>query len=223
MYNLEYFRSNIQFLKQQVHDQIRLFLETHKIKLPIAIKDLSRSGDIVYVNIHNHIVSFHTAYGNKPIQDFLSLEQMIQIFEDILYFQNDQFHTTKKMYAKIIQTNHDFWYKSMQGKIFEVREFIGRGIMQDMKGVGHLEPDQCVAVFENEEWNDCIIVKDHCNIYETSIPREKWGAHSNHCCPHFGCKYGDEDCPVTIGVIEAYNVCQDCSSTPECRLHNPKG
>lgn len=45
----------------------------------------------------------------------------------------------------------------------------------------------------------------------TSIPMENWGVHSTHCCVNCGCKYGDEDCPVMLGLIkQQYKVCQDC-------------
>jgi hypothetical protein len=45
-------------------------------------------------------------------------------------------------------------------------------------------------------------------------------AHLTHCCSR-GCKYGDEDCPVTNGFeIGAYE-CEDCSCSrfhPELRF-----
>ena len=34
--------------------------------------------------------------------------------------------------------------------------------------------------------------------------------HTTHCCPLFGCKYGDEDCTVATGQAEAEYECEDC-------------
>ena len=33
-----------------------------------------------------------------------------------------------------------------------------------------------------------------------TIPQEQWGVHKTHCCSS-GCKYGDKDCPVVLGLI----------------------
>lgn len=42
---------------------------------------------------------------------------------------------------------------------------------------------------------------------ETTIPKSQWGVHETHCCEDHGCKYGDVDCPVTIGLIkQAYQM-----------------
>jgi len=34
--------------------------------------------------------------------------------------------------------------------------------------------------------------------------------HATHCCPLFGCKYGDEDCPVALKQVEAVYACESC-------------
>lgn len=34
--------------------------------------------------------------------------------------------------------------------------------------------------------------------------------HTEHCCIHHGCKYGDEDCPVTNGVKPQSYPCEYC-------------
>lgn len=36
------------------------------------------------------------------------------------------------------------------------------------------------------------------------------GVHINHCCEKHGCKYGDEYCPVVIGLCEQIGPCWDC-------------
>ena len=45
---------------------------------------------------------------------------------------------------------------------------------------------------------------------ETTIPKEKWGVHNTHCCSKHGCKYGDEDCPVSIGISKQKYPCEYC-------------
>jgi|GEM_PF-6944422 len=44
----------------------------------------------------------------------------------------------------------------------------------------------------------------------TSIPEKDWGVHKTHCCFQHGCKYGDDQCPVEIGLIKQDYPCQDC-------------
>lgn len=35
--------------------------------------------------------------------------------------------------------------------------------------------------------------------------------HTSHCCPRFGCKYGDEDCIVATGEANPEYPCEDCT------------
>lgn len=42
--------------------------------------------------------------------------------------------------------------------------------------------------------------------------------HTTHCCHVFGCKYGNEDCPVAGGTVEAVYACEDCT----CAKFNPE-
>jgi hypothetical protein len=45
------------------------------------------------------------------------------------------------------------------------------------------------------------------------IPQKDWPVHESHCCPIHGCKYGDEDCPVTNRLTPNYNQhCEDCEN-----------
>lgn len=37
---------------------------------------------------------------------------------------------------------------------------------------------------------------------------DKQGVHTSHCCKWHGCKYGDEDCPVVIGIAEQEYLCE---------------
>lgn len=46
----------------------------------------------------------------------------------------------------------------------------------------------------------------------TTIPKEKWGVHASHCCKYHGCKYGDDDCPVYIGLVEMKYKCEVCDT-----------
>jgi hypothetical protein len=36
------------------------------------------------------------------------------------------------------------------------------------------------------------------------------GVHINHCCERHGCQYGDENCPVVIGLAIKNHRCEDC-------------
>jgi len=44
------------------------------------------------------------------------------------------------------------------------------------------------------------------------------GTHATHCCPVYGCKYGNEDCPVANKTVEAVYACEDCT----CARFNPE-
>lgn len=39
---------------------------------------------------------------------------------------------------------------------------------------------------------------------------KKYGVHITHCCLKDGCKYGDEDCPVALGLLEQSGKCERC-------------
>ena len=43
---------------------------------------------------------------------------------------------------------------------------------------------------------------------KTSIPQDKWGVHRTHCCKKHGCKYGNQDCPVELGLVEQAYGCE---------------
>lgn len=37
--------------------------------------------------------------------------------------------------------------------------------------------------------------------------KERKCVHTEHCCVNCGCKYGDEDCPVVLGLKKQSNPC----------------
>lgn len=41
------------------------------------------------------------------------------------------------------------------------------------------------------------------------VNKDKWGVHRTHCCKKHGCKYGDKDCPVELGLIVQDYPCMD--------------
>ena len=49
----------------------------------------------------------------------------------------------------------------------------------------------------------------------SSIPEEEWGVHESHCCFEHGCKYGDRNCPVELGITKQDFPCEICSDTEE--------
>ncbi len=43
------------------------------------------------------------------------------------------------------------------------------------------------------------------------MEKDKWAVHEGHCCPKHGCKYGDDDCPVTNRLTTKHNTaCELC-------------
>jgi hypothetical protein len=38
----------------------------------------------------------------------------------------------------------------------------------------------------------------------------RYGVHETHCCKTHGCKYGDEDCPVVLGIVKQKYDCESC-------------
>ncbi len=43
------------------------------------------------------------------------------------------------------------------------------------------------------------------------MDRDFKSVHDAHCCPNHGCKYGDKDCPVMLGVEQGFQEgCEDC-------------
>jgi len=42
------------------------------------------------------------------------------------------------------------------------------------------------------------------------VPKEKYGVHASHCCKEHGCKYGNSNCPVELGLIEQEFPCEEC-------------
>ncbi len=44
----------------------------------------------------------------------------------------------------------------------------------------------------------------------SSISKEQWGVHINHCCSECGCKYGNDDCPVELDLVKQEHFCMDC-------------
>jgi hypothetical protein len=54
----------------------------------------------------------------------------------------------------------------------------------------------------------------------TSTPKEQWGVHENHCCKNHGCKYGDSDCPVVLGLTN-YFGCEDDQPSDPCFGERP--
>ena len=41
-------------------------------------------------------------------------------------------------------------------------------------------------------------------------PPVRYEVHAGHCCQKHGCKYGDPDCPVVLGIIRQDHPCEEC-------------
>jgi hypothetical protein len=48
------------------------------------------------------------------------------------------------------------------------------------------------------------------------------GVHETHCCVFHGCKYGDEDCPVTNKRITQAYSCENCIDNEYFNQHGDK-
>jgi len=70
-----------------------------------------------------------------------------------------------------------------------------------------LEDIKSTTEFERKQKEKEIAVKKG----KTTIPKEKYGVHETHCCINHGCKYGDIDCPVCLGLIKQKYLCEYCS------------
>ena len=42
------------------------------------------------------------------------------------------------------------------------------------------------------------------------MKNEYYGVHQAHCCIKHGCKYGEKDCPVVLGLTIQQYPCEDC-------------
>jgi len=50
---------------------------------------------------------------------------------------------------------------------------------------------------------------------ESTIPKDKWGVHTTHCCKFHGCKYGEQDCPVELELVDQVYPCEWCEDGEE--------
>lgn len=48
------------------------------------------------------------------------------------------------------------------------------------------------------------------------------GVHAAHCCKECGCKYGEEECPVALGQVNAYYDCSECADSFEQLIEQVK-
>lgn len=79
-------------------------------------------------------------------------------------------------------------------------------------------------ISENGSYVNCAYTESSKDPKKSVFPlqdkeREDWGVHERHCCPKHGCKYGDEECPVVLGLTEKHNthceMCEDEYNDPE--------
>lgn len=47
--------------------------------------------------------------------------------------------------------------------------------------------------------------------HQVSVKAKKSNVHTTHCCKRHGCKYGDSDCPVEMGLLVQEYPCENCS------------
>jgi len=48
------------------------------------------------------------------------------------------------------------------------------------------------------------------SIKNTSISTSEWDLHRQQCCREHGCKFGNDDCPVVVGILMQNQKCDKC-------------
>lgn len=99
------------------------------------------------------------------------------------------------------------------GKVGTILEVVGNEILNDRESL--------YSGWQNEKEGLSAIEKINTQLgmdewYNTVFKLSRKGSdHSTHCCVHHGCKYGDEDCPVTNEIVRQKYKCEVCVSTEE--------
>lgn len=50
--------------------------------------------------------------------------------------------------------------------------------------------------------------------------KSKFEVHQSHCCILHGCKYGDADCPVVLGIVKQEYLCETCETDDFFDINN---
>lgn len=90
-------------------------------------------------------------------------------------------------------------------------EFEKEGVKEELFYNNRIEIKDVIeeidSINEYEEKNKKI--QEAVDKGETTIPKDEWGVHEQHCCEKHGCKYRDQDCPVAMGLTTGI-ICEDC-------------
>jgi len=46
------------------------------------------------------------------------------------------------------------------------------------------------------------------SLRSKQVEKEQYGVHATHCCKRHGCKYGNENCPVELGLVKQEYGCE---------------
>lgn len=68
--------------------------------------------------------------------------------------------------------------------------------------------ERAVFGFVKPMKQDFYTLKSKSKAKTTSIPKTQWGVHIGHCCKKHGCKYGNTDCPVNLGIVKQQYPCE---------------
>lgn len=64
------------------------------------------------------------------------------------------------------------------------------------------EYEKAIATITQYKKEQLELRRENCSkVAITSIPQKDWGVHITHCCFEHGCKYGDNECPVELGIV----------------------
>lgn len=71
------------------------------------------------------------------------------------------------------------------------------------------ESKKLIKQYESEQLDLLRVIRS--KSATTTIPHARWDVHRTHCCFKHGCKYGDKDCPVELGLIKQDYPCEMCN------------
>ena len=150
--------------------------------------------------IDNHIKSLEVSKK----EEYENAKKIIKEYDKIEALKRWKFNIT--INDSVVK---GFWYVAQLHEKFEVKHCTSRGELNSVEGFGIFEVEDIYIVTDGE-YKDCAIHKKHTTIF-TTIPKENWGVHQSHCCEEHFCKYGDDDCPVVLGIIKQGYPCEMCN------------
>jgi transcriptional regulator with XRE-family HTH domain len=70
--------------------------------------------------------------------------------------------------------------------------------------------------------NILLRISERIDITGAAFLPNEYGVHSAHCCRKCGCKYGEPDCPVVLGLTPQLYPCPDCANDKDYLQECPR-